>query len=112
VNIVFVEPSFPHNQRRFVHALQSVGANVIGVGETPEDWLDHEVREALIGYYRVDNVTDVDQLDAALRWAQSVGRPLEATVEAHTLPAAQVREAAASPAPRCAPPGCAGTSRR
>ncbi len=57
VNIVFVEPSFPRNQRRFVQALRSVGANVIGVGETPEDWLDPDVRDALVGYYKVDNVT-------------------------------------------------------
>ena len=27
MNIVFVEPSFPRNQRRFVHALRSVGAD-------------------------------------------------------------------------------------
>lgn len=94
MNIVFVEPSFPRNQRRFVHALQSVGANVIGVGETPEDWLEHEVRDALVGYYKVDNVTDPHQLDAAVRWAQSRCwvDALESTVESHQMAAAQVRE--------------------
>lgn len=94
MNIVFVEPSFPRNQRRFVHALQSVGANVIGVGETPEDWLEHEVRDALVGYYKVDNVTDPQQLDAAVRWAQSRCwvDALESTVESHQMAAAQVRE--------------------
>ena len=94
MNIVFVEPSFPHNQRRFVHALSSVGADVIGVGETPEEWLDPEVRDAMVGYYKVDNVTDVHQLDAAVRWAQSqrwIDR-LESTVESHQMAAAQVRE--------------------
>lgn len=94
MNIVFVEPSFPHNQRRFVHALRSVGANVIGVGETPEDWLDPDVRDSLGGYYKVDNVTDVHQLDAAVRWAQSQCwvDALESTVESHQMAAAQVRE--------------------
>jgi formate-dependent phosphoribosylglycinamide formyltransferase (GAR transformylase) len=94
VNIVFVEPSFPRNQRRFVHALRSVGASVIGVGETPEDWLEPEVREALTAYYKVDNVTDVHQLDAAVRWAQAIAwvDALESTVESHQLAAAQVRE--------------------
>ena len=94
VNIVFVEPSFPRNQRRFVHALRDVGANVIGVGETPEEWLEPEVREAMVGYYKVDNVTDVQQLDAAVRWAQSIAwiDALESTVESHQMAAAQVRE--------------------
>lgn len=94
MNIVFVEPSFPHNQRRFVHALASVGANVIGVGETPEEWLDAEVRDAMVAYYKVDNVTDLRQLDAAVRWAQSLMwvDGLESTVESHQMAAAQVRE--------------------
>ncbi|HHU10921.1 MAG TPA: ATP-grasp domain-containing protein [Intrasporangiaceae bacterium] len=94
MNIVFVEPSFPRNQRRFVHALRSVGASVFGVGETPEDWLEDEVRDALVGYYKVDNVTDVHQLDAAVRWAQGQRwiDALESTVESHQMAAAQVRE--------------------
>ena len=50
MNIVFVEPSFPRNQRRFVQALASVGANVIGVGETPEEWLEPDVRDHLSAY--------------------------------------------------------------
>ena len=36
VNIVFVEPAFPANQRRFVSALADVGPRSIGVGESPE----------------------------------------------------------------------------
>ncbi|MEI2777923.1 MAG: ATPase [Tetrasphaera sp.] len=99
MNIVFVEPHFPTNQRRFVLALAGVGARIIGVGESEEWLLDDEVRGALAGYYRVDNVTDVAQLTEAVRWAQSqmwVDR-LEATVEAHTMAAAQVREATGIP---------------
>ena len=44
VNIVFVEPAFPNNQRRFVAALAGVGAGVIGVGESPESALGDELR--------------------------------------------------------------------
>ena len=94
VNIVFVEPSFPRNQRRFVQALASVGANVIGVGETPEEWLEPDVRDHLGAYYQVSNVTDVQQLDAAVRWAQDKVwvDALESTIESHQMAAAQVRE--------------------
>lgn len=99
MNIVFVEPDFPANQRRFVHALKSVGANVIGIGESDEWALGDGVRDAMSGYYRVGNVTDVREMTDAVRHIQSavwVDR-LEATVEAHTMAAAQVREATGIP---------------
>jgi D-alanine-D-alanine ligase-like ATP-grasp enzyme len=99
VNIVFVEPSFPANQRRFVLALASVGANVIGVGESEEWALDDELRNAMSGYYRVGSVTNTREMVDAVRFIQSrvwVDR-LEATVEAHTMTAAHVREATGIP---------------
>ena len=43
VRVVFVEPSFPRNQREFVRALASVGAEVIGIGESPQEALDEEL---------------------------------------------------------------------
>jgi D-alanine-D-alanine ligase-like ATP-grasp enzyme len=94
VNIVFVEPAFPNNQRRFVAALAGVGANVIGVGESPEWALGDELRGQMVAYYQVSNVTDDQQLDAAVRWAQDqmwVDR-LESTIESHQMTAARVRE--------------------
>ncbi|KRF40041.1 ATPase [Terrabacter sp. Soil811] len=99
MNIIFVEPSFPANQRRFVHALASVGANVYGIGESDEAHLGDEVLGALRGYYRVGSVTNVDQMVEAVRYFQDKVwiDALEATVEAHTMPAAQVREACGIP---------------
>lgn len=99
MNIIFVEPAFPANQRRFVHALASVGANVYGVGESEEGHLGDDLRDALSGYYRVGSVTNVDQMVEAVRHIQNRVwvDGLEATVEAHTMPAAQVREATGIP---------------
>ena len=115
MNIVFVEPAFPNNQRQFVRALHDVGATVIGIGERPGDWLDDELRGWMSDYHQVGNVTDVGVLNDAVRWIQSrlwVDR-LETTIEAHTLPVAQVREAGRHPRHLGrGPPGCAGTSRR
>jgi len=95
VNIIFVEPAFPANQRRFVHALASVGANVYGIGESDEAQLGDDLHGALGGYYRVGSVTNVQQLIDAVRFFQDKVwiDALEATVEAHTMPAAQAREA-------------------
>jgi formate-dependent phosphoribosylglycinamide formyltransferase (GAR transformylase) len=99
VNIIFVEPAFPANQRRFALALATVGANVIGIGESDEWALDDELRSAMTGYYKVGSVTSVREMTDAVRFIQDrvwVDR-LEATVEAHTMSAAQVREATGIP---------------
>ena len=94
MNVLFVEPSFPDNQREFVRALHSVGATVYGIGERPEEWLDGETRSRLAAYQRISSVTDEGALEWAVREAQKhvwIDR-LEATVEAHILPTAHVRE--------------------
>ena len=114
VNIIFVEPFFPQNQRRFVAALAGVGANVIGVGEYAEDDLGDELRGQLGAYYRVSNVTDEGQLNAAVNgrraWCGSTGSSPRSS-PTRWRPRRSGRPAA-SPAPRCGPRGCAGTSRR
>jgi formate-dependent phosphoribosylglycinamide formyltransferase (GAR transformylase) len=95
MNVVFVEPFFPSNQRHFPRALASVGATVIGIGEYPIEAFDDELRSQLHHYEQVPSVTDVDRMTEVVRWIQSklwVDR-LETTIEAHTLPVAQVREA-------------------
>jgi len=99
VNIVFVEPHFPKNQREFVRALSEAGAFVIGVGETPADYLDEQLKSWMGHYEQVGSVTDVDQMTETVRRIQGwvwVDR-LEATIESHTLPAALVREATGIP---------------
>jgi len=99
MNVVFVEPFFPHNQRQFARALAEAGATVIGIGEYPAGALDGELKGWLDHYEQVRSVTDVGAMTAAVRWVQDklwVDR-LEATIEAHTMPAAQVREACTIP---------------
>jgi carbamoylphosphate synthase large subunit len=100
VRVIFVEPSFPQNQRQFVRGLAEVGAEVIGIGESPQDFLDDELKSWMVHYHQVSNVGDVGVMTDAVRWVQDklwVDR-LEATIEAHTLAAAEVRE-------RCTIPG-------
>jgi carbamoylphosphate synthase large subunit len=99
MNIVFVEPAFPANQRQFVRALAEAGATVIGIGERPADHLDGDLRDWMTHYHQIGSVTDVGALVGATRWIQDkiwVDR-LEATIEAHTMAAAQAREACGIP---------------
>lgn len=100
MNVIFIEPGFPKNQKQFVRALAAIGANVYGIGERPYEWLDEETRSWLVSYQQIESVTD----EAALHWAVSKAQSemwidrLEAVIEAHVLPAAHVRE-------RCSIPG-------
>ena len=100
MNVIFLEPGFPSNQREFVRALASVGAHVVGVGDRPYEWLDDELKGWLGGYQQIKSVTDEGALEWAVRSIQDrmwVDR-LEAVIEAHVMPAAHVRE-------RCSIPG-------
>jgi formate-dependent phosphoribosylglycinamide formyltransferase (GAR transformylase) len=99
MNVVFVEPFFPSNQRQFVRALAEAGATVIGIGEYGVESFDDDLRNWMHHYERISSVTDVEALTQAVRWVQDklwVDR-LEATIEAHTMAAAQVREACTIP---------------
>lgn len=99
MNIIFIEPSFPYNQREFVRALNAAGANVIGIGERPAQYLSDELKGWLSDYVQVDSVVHEPSLLKAVKNIQAttwIDR-LEATVEAHIMAAAAVREAAGIP---------------
>src|SRR6266568_1907786 len=99
MNVVLVEPFFPSNQRQFARALAEAGATVIGIGEYGVESFDDDLKGWLHHYERVSSVTDADAMTRAVRWVQDklwVDR-LEATIEAHTMAAAQVREACTIP---------------
>jgi formate-dependent phosphoribosylglycinamide formyltransferase (GAR transformylase) len=99
VNVIFIEPAFPANQREFVRGLAEAGADVIGIGERPADWLDGDLRGWMIHYQQIPNVTDVGALIEAVRFAQSQVwvDALESTIESHTMAAAHAREACGIP---------------
>ena len=99
MNVIFVEPAFPNNQREFVRALHAVGARVSGIGERPLEHLDDQIKHWLSAYEQVSSVTNEQALLTAVRKIQSrewVDR-LEATIEAHIMPTARVREACTIP---------------
>ncbi len=99
VNVIILEPSFPDNQKQFARALAEAGATVIGLGERPKDGLDGDVKGWLSHYEQVDSIVDDQSVERVVRWLQDklwVDR-LEATVEAHVMTAARVRESCRIP---------------
>jgi formate-dependent phosphoribosylglycinamide formyltransferase (GAR transformylase) len=72
---------------------------VVGLGESPAEALDEELKGWLHHYEQVPAVTDVEAMTGQVRRVQDrlwVDR-IEATIEAHTLATARVREACAIP---------------
>jgi formate-dependent phosphoribosylglycinamide formyltransferase (GAR transformylase) len=99
MHVVFIEPRFPGNQKLFVKALAELGATVTAIGEGSKDSLDDELKHWLVHYEEVGSVCDEGAVLRALRFVQDkkhVDR-LEATIEAHIMPIAKVREAAGIP---------------
>ena len=99
MNVIFIEPAFPNNQREFPRALCAAGANVIGIGERPAAYLDDELKSWLGDYIQIGSVVNEDELLRTVRAVQDkvwVDR-LEATIEAHIMAAARVREATGIP---------------
>ncbi len=99
MHVVLIEPRFPANQRLFARALAEVGATVTAIGEGSKESLDGELRHYLRHYEEVRNVCDEEAVLRAVRFVQRhahVDR-IEATVEAHILSTAKVREAAGVP---------------
>jgi hypothetical protein len=99
MHVVFIEPRFPGNQKQFVKGLVDVGATVTAIGEGSKQSLDDDLRHWLAHYEEVGSVCDEAAVLRALQFVQSrkhVDR-IEATVEAHIMPIAKVREAAGIP---------------
>ena len=99
MHVILIEPRFPANQRHFAKALAEIGVTLSAIGEGSKDSLDDEMRHWLTHYEEVTNVCDEKQVLNAVKFIQRhkhVDR-LEATVEAHIMTTAHVREAAGIP---------------
>jgi len=99
MHVLFVAPHFPAYQKQFVRGLKAVGAHVTGIGEAPAHMLPDDLKGWLDGYEQVGSVCDDNAMFEVVRRVQKRGwvDRLEATIEAHMLTAARVREACSIP---------------
>ena len=75
MNFVFLSPNFPYTYWNFCDRLRRSGANVLGIGDAPFDGLEDGLKSALTEYYRVDSLSDYDQVyRAAAYFAHRYGR--------------------------------------
>ena len=66
MNFVFLSPHYPPNYVNFSLQLKRMGANVLGLADENYDRLPHDLHWALTEYYRVDSLSNYDQLLRAL----------------------------------------------
>lgn len=60
MNVIFISPHFPLHFWNFCDRLKRLGANVLGIGDSPYDNLAQEVRSSLTEYYYVPSLEDYD----------------------------------------------------
>lgn len=62
MNFVFLSPQFPKTYWNFCDRLKRNGVNVIGIGDTPYEILDKEVKTSLSEYFKVDDMGNYDEM--------------------------------------------------
>lgn len=95
MNVIFLSPAYPPEMPHYVRGLAEVGANVIGVGDSPAAMLPMGVRRHLADYVQVPSImseADVIERVRAHMKGRSVDR-IEAQWEPLVLTAARMREA-------------------
>jgi biotin carboxylase len=66
MNFVFLSPHYPPNYINFSLQLKRLGGNVLGLADELYNNLPHDLRWALTEYYRVDSLSNYNQLLRAL----------------------------------------------
>ncbi len=61
-NLIYISPQFPRNYIQFVLSLRRIGVQVLGLGSDWFEQLPYELRGALSGYYRVNQMDDYQQM--------------------------------------------------
>lgn len=62
MNCIFLSPHFPPQYYRFCQQLKFAGATVLGIADAPFEELNPALRESLTEYYRVNRMTDYEEL--------------------------------------------------
>lgn len=66
MNVLFLAPNYPLEMQDFTRGLAEVGANVVGVGDSPKESLSPKVKQALAGYIQAP-LQDGERVLAAAR---------------------------------------------
>ena len=68
MNFIFISPAFPTNYYNFCDRLKKNGANVLGIGDTPYNELNDNVKKSLTEYYKVNSMESYDEMFRAVAY--------------------------------------------
>ena len=99
MNVLMISPGFPAEMPLFTRGLAQVGANVIGIGDTPQGALEPEVQRSLAAYLQVKSLWQEEQVVSEVsRWlhGKHIDR-VECLWEPGMMLAAKLRQALEAP---------------
>ena len=68
LNYVYISPAYPVTCTLFCDRLNKMGVTVLGIGDTPYDYLSDQLKNALQEYYYVDSLEEYDQVYRAVAY--------------------------------------------
>ncbi|WP_130859298.1 ATP-grasp domain-containing protein [Gracilibacillus phocaeensis] len=66
MNYILISPYYPRNFQPFATRLKEAGVHVLGIGEEPYEQLDAALQLALSEYFRVNDLTNLDEVKRAV----------------------------------------------
>lgn len=96
MKVLFFSPGYPPEMNDFTRGLAEVGAEVVGIGDSPPEGLSDKARNALVDYLRVP-LHDAEAIVAAVRRSGHQFDRVECLWEPFVEHAALVREALGIP---------------
>lgn len=70
MNFIFISPQFPKHYWKFCDRLHKNGVNVLGIGDTPFDDLQAELKNSLTEYYFLPSLADYDSVLRAVAYLE------------------------------------------
>lgn len=66
MNFIFISPQFPRTYWNFCDRLQKNGVNVLGIGDSPYDELEDNLKRSMTEYYKVNSLENYDEVFRAV----------------------------------------------
>ena len=77
MNFIFISPNFPEIYSHFVKALKERGITVLGIGDTPYDKLNNELKENLTEYCFCSNLANLDWMKNTVSYLKNKYGPID-----------------------------------
>ncbi len=71
MNFVFISPNFPAIYSHFIKSLNDRGAKIFGIGDTPKENINQELKDNLVEYCFVSNLGNIDWVKNTLDYLEN-----------------------------------------